>query len=40
MSQDPADSGNLQADEQQFAQDQPDPSGTDGGQAGGGGSSS
>jgi hypothetical protein len=36
MSQDPTDSSNLQADEQQYAQDQPDPSGTGGGPDGGG----
>jgi type VI secretion system secreted protein VgrG len=36
MSQDPTDSGNLQADEQQYAEDQPDPPGSDGGPDGGG----
>jgi type VI secretion system secreted protein VgrG len=40
MSQDPVDSSNLQADEQQYAEDQPDPSGTDGAPEGGGGGSS
>jgi len=40
ISQDPTDSGNLSADEEQYSEDQPDPSGQDGGPGNGGGNAS